>query len=1308
MVKRSARSQTKDPLKTPIISTIANPIATKELLARLLALADHLSAADQNTVSLLDYASVAADLANKKLLKHSQKGVLAYACCGLADILRLYAPDAPYTHQELSGIFKAFFAQFAQLWDDLNPYFLQQCYLLKRLVEVRLVILIVDLPDASLLISDLFDTIYLLASKGFPTKLEHLASEMLAEVVAEADSIPQKVVTLLLKKLTATSDSSLTASSSNISKPGLTFSLAVCEANVDKMSRYVAQLFSEILDESAKATKNGPSDYEASYLALEKIHTWSIQIWRYVPDLLTSVMGLINDELNSDSERVRVLATTTIGSMVANSQEGSAESNLVHFINTHKTTWSNWLKKSCDVSPVVRAKWVEQVPGILCSQSVTSDMTTELGSALTKCLTDINERVRFAACKSCEGLPFLVFSSKVCSENTLATLFQLVREKNADIHNVAIRTLADIYDSYMDMTGRDEVVDFGNLTEEDVRKVEKLLERDLPNNLLQLNYVNDKSLTATVDIALFEKLIPFQDDSVKRVSRLCRFYGELDEKSKASFFAIIMRQRKFTDAVKKFVDLTVEHLKSQSLDGENKENESNVPEDKDQILTKIEKVNQWLTASFPPGINSHECLERFFQLRNARLVKLIEKCVSSNADFKSVKNSLKELLIKLGDAKTFKVDKESLSVTTADMVSTMKILLYRASNIFFNKTNSSELIKISKDQNHKFQQISNELISRLSSIFPDVFKNQIKILSDLIVVRKVEIEVSLIQSYSNFMKRYPEYFPDDPEFAQSLRILATEGSPLQARYAVKIMGCCDRKELYLSEIIETILPLQPTSPFFASHLSAIAEIYLIEPIVLELHSNEISSIIVEEVLRKNRLEGLGEEYLNSDKWIDNYQLKESYQELHSLNEKLISIRIVVNRVRSAVKNEVDNQDVARIIEKPLKLLTTIISNSGEIVKSIPNLLPTPPCFQQRLRLETGLNILKMAKYPSLNMMLNNSIISTLTRLLHDKSAGVRETFLNSLEKKLSRNAISERFMHLVFFMGHEPDQQIKRSALTWVASNYRRCEEKNDIIYERILARLIHAIAHEDRFTKMIAEVKGDRVKSEVEAYIYVLSYISMYLNSIAKEENMSLLYYIASRVKQYRDAQVQPELYSLEELPDSVINLYRVTELCQLMIKELADSKGWTLQTWPGKLKLPSDLFAAMEDYQEAQKIVSTIYITDDVQIELRQNLKRAPARQSQKRKAPAVGAKQQPAKRSHAKAKTKPKPKRRSKQVQNDDEEVEEDDEEVEEDEIDTPPPVQTRRGSRAKSKVNYKEADESDEGEDLVEESDAEVSA
>ena len=133
-------------------------------------------------------------------MKHANVGVQAYVCCGISDILRIYAPDAPFTANELSQIFRAFFQQFKKLADTENPYFQQQNYLLKRLAEVRSVILITDLPDAQQLIESMFEIFYDLSTKKFPARLEPLVSDILSEIISESDVVPHNVLKMILNK----------------------------------------------------------------------------------------------------------------------------------------------------------------------------------------------------------------------------------------------------------------------------------------------------------------------------------------------------------------------------------------------------------------------------------------------------------------------------------------------------------------------------------------------------------------------------------------------------------------------------------------------------------------------------------------------------------------------------------------------------------------------------------------------------------------------------------------------------------------------------------------------------------------------------------------------------------------------------------------------------------------------------------------------------------------------------------------------------------------------------------------------------
>lgn len=221
--------------------------------------------------------------------------------------------------------------------------------------------------------------------------------------------------------------------------------------------------------------------------------------------------------------------------------------------------------------------------------------------------------------------------------------------------------------------------------------------------------------------------------------------------------------------------------------------------------------------------------------------------------------------------------------------------------------------------------------------------------------------------------------------------------------------------------------------------------------------------------------------------------------------------------------------------------------------------------------------------------------------------------MKKLQSYLSRAKIPEKFAYLVFFMGHEPDSSLQQSASTWIKSTYQRLEGKKDMTFERALARLIHGIAHNERFLDHIStEDETADFTGILRGLEFALKFIMMYLTAISKDENISFLYYIASRVKQYRDATISSSSYEDANTPLEAVNLYRVAELCQLLIKEHADQMKYTLQTWPGKLKLPTDIFSPMENFEEALKIIGRQYISDDIQLELRRALKKTSARLS------------------------------------------------------------------------------------------------
>jgi len=85
----------------PLTWRPGKPIPIDTLLKRLDRLTKELAEMDQETTDPSSLTKVAKEVASHQLLNHKDKGVRAYTACCVVDILRLCAPDAPFTPSQL-------------------------------------------------------------------------------------------------------------------------------------------------------------------------------------------------------------------------------------------------------------------------------------------------------------------------------------------------------------------------------------------------------------------------------------------------------------------------------------------------------------------------------------------------------------------------------------------------------------------------------------------------------------------------------------------------------------------------------------------------------------------------------------------------------------------------------------------------------------------------------------------------------------------------------------------------------------------------------------------------------------------------------------------------------------------------------------------------------------------------------------------------------------------------------------------------------------------------------------------------------
>jgi sister-chromatid-cohesion protein PDS5 len=107
--------------------------------------------------------------------------------------------------------------------------------------------------------------------------------------------------------------------------------------------------------------------------------------------------------------------------------------------------------------------------------------------------------------------------------------------------------------------------------------------------------------------------------------------------------------------------------------------------------------------------------------------------------------------------------------------------------------------------------------------------------------------------------------------------------------------------------------------------------------------------------------------------------------------------------------------------------------------------------------------------------------------------------------------------------------------------------------------------------------------------------YIEFFVNLVATADNISLLYYIASRAKTVQDAEggAFSDVRMTTERACALLmpwhqRLYVASELAQAILKAKAKAKSWTIQSYPGKVKLPGDILRPLANAETQNKVRS------------------------------------------------------------------------------------------------------------------------
>ncbi|KAJ5159614.1 uncharacterized protein N7482_006618 [Penicillium canariense] len=1252
----------------------AIPIA--DLLERLQSLAQELRKLEQEEIDKESLTKVSQELASAHLLAHKDKGVRAWATCCIVDVLRLCAPDAPFTRNQLKDIFTCIVTSIIPaLADPANAYNAQHIYVLGSLAEVKSIVLMTDLDHPDSLIVPLFTGCFDLVSgsskastgeevaKGVEFDMTRLLVTVIDETPVLAAEVVDTIVAQFLRvdprvldnrKKSRRADTPVDTKQDTLLlkdyPPAYNMAKAICQACPERMTSHISQYFNNvIIDASApvnqangsKGSSRKPnlddSDEEGEdIMELSKAHRLIRELWRACPEVLQNVIPQVEAELSAESVALRLLATQTIGDLAAGigvagppppppmdpaayppvtleeyTQTITQPSVLLTpvspkpFSQVHVSAYEAFLSRRLDKTPSVRAAWATVVGRILLTSAGGSGLSENeeqsLMESLASMLRDADEKVRVAAVNTVGqfGLSHVVHKLGMkggCStENSiLAILAERVKDRKPQVREHAMKILARMW-----------AVAAGEI-EQNTEPVVSLL-KDAPSKIFDAFYTNDQEIHILIDRVLFETLLPLSYPPIKsklsrsasnqsqkqkdsqaseadqendvdkiRVRRILTLLRGLDEKARRVFFVMLARQLSMRSAMTLYLEACEKY------------NGGVIDKDEDQVKAQLSRIIDSLSKTFPDASRASADLWKFAKVHDRRSYQLIRFAMAAVSDYRTVIKAIREL------------QRRAQSANNSPLLETITPLLYRSGSLIFNRSHIPAIMSLSRTDENGLANAAQEMLKQISSQNPEVLEAQVQEMCKDLEAQAPKANTpgdasteEILKACAGFAKKLPAKLPRERKFFQALTNYALYStSPASAKHAVSIlMATADRKEMYAKDLVQKCVKKWTYgSDHFLTRLAALSQLNLLAPREADEENDAIISIAINQILLTNRAPEKDPEYVWSETTDEETQAKEW------------ALKIIVNRLRA--KDGSDGDDDFRAHAEPVyDILNKLVAGEGELSEK----KDTPASQKSRLRLLAAKSLVKLCASRVLcDQLLTPTNFNSIALMAQDRLLQVRSAFINHLKKKLvQRSHLGQRWYIIPCLLAFEPSKTLKESTLTWLRSRAafysqqaqasgKRTEQT--MVMELIFSRLLSLLAYHPDYPS--DELDESTRLGDLSDFA---QYIIYYLTAVANEHNISLIFHVAQRVKQFRDGitksdEVSTRLHTLSDLAQGVIR--RFADIYSQQHKFGGGSSGATniLQTYPGKMGVPGSLFASMSSHREAQDVADKNFLPDEI----------------------------------------------------------------------------------------------------------------
>lgn len=516
----------------PNCKEINESLSTDDLIRRLKDISmafQQLSQDDDNS----QYVPLALTLSNDFYLEHSSRDVRLLVACSIADVFRVYAPNAPYQSEELiKKIFRFFIQQLKGLQDPKHPTFKRYFYLLENLAWVKSFNICIELEDSQSIFCELFSLIFSIVNENHSEKVKNFMVDMLTPLILESDATSPELMEIIFTQLIEPKKSH--------AKHACLLSREVIKKSIKTLGPYLVNylataITSEISPngeeslESANAytLRGGSSSQSANYFRKNTSGICDLiyELNKVVPETMQDFLPQLEYKIKSNDEKERCEFTKLLARLFSDK-----DSNLAKL---YIELWKSFLGRFKDISATVRIRCVQYSMHFLVNHP---EMKADITDQMRQRQHDQDENVRH------EVVMAIISAARKGMDNINEDLLEFVKERTLDkkfkIRREALYGLAQLYKQYL-LGIRPE----GPLpvSDEGTNAVKKLTW--IKNKCLHNYYQTSLEDKLLVERIVHTCLIPCSLPLEERIKVLYTFYVTIDAHAARAFNEMLRQQQ---------------------------------------------------------------------------------------------------------------------------------------------------------------------------------------------------------------------------------------------------------------------------------------------------------------------------------------------------------------------------------------------------------------------------------------------------------------------------------------------------------------------------------------------------------------------------------------------------------------------------------------------------------------------------------------------------------------------------------------------------------------------------------------------